>query len=69
MARSTYVYVLSQYGTVFGCATVKYELANWVANNIPSHLYSEYKVTRYRDGKFGVSVDPVLNLKDWMEAR
>lgn len=52
MARSTYVYVLTQYGQVFGTYTVKHELISHVLRHLPKHLYSEYKVARYSDGVY-----------------
>jgi len=47
---SNYVYILTQYGTVYGACTAKHELAAMVARSIPKHLYSEYRVQRVPDG-------------------
>lgn len=50
MARSSYIYILTQYGSIYGAFTVKHELASCVARTIPKHLFSEYRVQRVPDG-------------------
>ena len=70
MARSTYIYVLTHYGSVCGTYTVKHELKSAAARLIPAHLYSEYVVTRYYDGAlFSLTPAVIANLKDWMTER
>lgn len=65
MARSTYVYVLTQYGQVFGTYTVKHELVTAALRNIPPHLFSEYKVARHTDGTYG-DMPVTMSLKEFV---
>lgn len=68
MARSTYVYLLTQYGQLYGAFTVKHELVSWVLYYIPPHLYSEYRVHRMPDGEmFSPGLGNQFNLREFME--
>lgn len=59
MARSSYIYLLTQYGTPWAAFTVKHELITYVEQRIPAHLYSEYRVHRIPDGQDTVLVNPI----------
>jgi len=68
MARSHYIYVLTQYGQLYASFTVKHELVSWAARNIPAHLFSEYRVHRMPDGQtFVPGADNQFNLKEYMQ--
>lgn len=69
MARSTYVYVITQYGQLYASFTVKYEAQNWAIRNIPQHLWSEYRVQRMPDGRtFVPGADNQFTLPQFMES-
>lgn len=55
MARASRIYVLSQYGAVFGTFTVKQELISAAQRKLPPHLWSEYRVHVYLDGCYGMT--------------
>ena len=66
MARSTYVYLVTQYGTPFAAFTVKHELMTWAERTIPPHLFSEYRVHRMPDGSTFNALT-TFNLQDFMQ--
>jgi hypothetical protein len=60
MARSTYCYVVTEYGDPISAFTVKHELVTWLKRQDD---VSELKVTRVADGLHG-PMPSVMNPED-----
>lgn len=68
MARSSYIYLLTQYGQLYASFTVRHELVSWVDRNIPEHVWNEYRVHRMPDGRlFEPGLANQFNLKEFMQ--
>lgn len=62
------IYILTQYGQLYGAFTCGVELEAWVKANIPAHLRSEYRVHAMPlDTIFVPGADNQVNLKDVIE--
>ena len=61
-----FVYVLTQYGQVYGTYTDAAVLAGDVRSNLPHHVWGEYRVTRYSNNEFAASFF-ITPLKEFMQ--
>ena len=62
------VYLVTQYGQLYGVFTLKGYVKRWAHTNIPQHLWSEYRVHMMEpDETFVPGADNQTGLKQFME--
>jgi hypothetical protein len=61
-----YIYVLTQYGVVFGASSDAQVLRGQVRETLPFHLWPEYKILRLVEGDIGINAVTTFRLPEFM---